>query len=212
MLCAVIGLQWSRSRRTVSLVRERRDGASGYGDAVILVVAATSEELRGAGSTRTLVCGVGPVDAAARTARALAAEPPAAVLHVGIAGCRSFAEPLFVIGSEAVYCDADDPRWIELRVQPHAGLVAAARAALPEARVEPIGTSARVGGTDGCEVEAMEGYAVLRAAALAGVPAVEVRVLSNEVAEPDRTRWRMAEAKEQLAAALPSLIEAVAGA
>jgi futalosine hydrolase len=179
---------------------------------VILVVAATSDELRGAGSAETLVCGVGPVDAAARTAEALAGGAPAALLHVGIAGGRSFAGPVFVIGSEAVYCDADDPRWIELRVQPDAGLVAAARRALPEARVEPIGTSARVGGSNGCAVEAMEGYAVLRAAALAGVPAVEVRVLSNEVAEPDRARWRMAEAKEQLAAALPSLVEAVAGA
>jgi futalosine hydrolase len=179
---------------------------------VILVVAATSDELRGAGSADTLVCGVGPVEAAARTAQALAVGTPAAVLHVGIAGGRSFDGPAFVIGSEAVYCDADDPRWIELRVPADGGLVAAAQRALPAARVEPIGTSARVGGSDGCEVEAMEGYAVLRAAALAGVPAVEVRVLSNQVAEPDRARWQMGEAKEQLAAALPALIEAVAGA
>ena len=34
----------------------------------------------------------------------------------------------------------------------------------------------------------MEGYAVLRAAALAGVPAVEVRVLANAIGEPDRAR------------------------
>ena len=52
--------------------------------------------------------------------------------------------------------------------------VAAARRAFPDARVEPIGTSARVGGSQSCEVEAMEGYAVLRAAALAGVPAVDL--------------------------------------
>ncbi len=35
----------------------------------------------------------------------------------------------------------------------------------------------------------MEGYAVLRAAALAGVPAVEVRVIANAVGEPDRAKW-----------------------
>ena len=91
-------------------------------------------------------------------------------------------------------------------------LVAAARRALPGARVEPIGTTARVGGSSGCEVEAMEGYAVLRAAALARVPAVEVRVLSNAVGEPDRARWRLEDAKDVLADALPRLIEAVTDA
>lgn len=181
---------------------------------MILVVAATSEELRGADGVATLVCGVGPVEAAARTAAALAGQVPEAVLHVGIAGGRSFGEPVFVIGSEAVYCDADDPRWIELRVPADPALVDAARSALPGARFEPIGTSARVGGSvssesAGCEVEAMEGYAVLRAATLAGVPAVEVRVLSNAIGEPDRSKWRFAEAKDALAIALPALIEEV---
>jgi futalosine hydrolase len=179
---------------------------------VILVVAATPEELRGADGAATLVCGVGPVEAAVRTAGALAARRPDAVLHVGIAGARSFDEPLFVVGSEAVYCDADDARWIELRVPGDAALVEAACRALPEARVEPIGTSARVGGSSDCAVEAMEGYAVLRAAALAGVPAVEVRVLSNAVGEQDRAKWRFDDAKEALAAALPALIEEMARA
>jgi futalosine hydrolase len=179
---------------------------------VILVVAATPEELRGAEGAATLVCGVGPVEAAARTAAALASQLPDALLHVGIAGGRSFDEPVFVIGSEAVYCDADDPRWIELRLPADPGLVDAARRTLPEARVEPIGTSGRVGGSTDCEVEAMEGYAVLRAAALAGVPAVEVRVLSNAVGEPDRAKWRFDDAKNTLAAALPALIEEVARA
>lgn len=176
---------------------------------MILVVAATAEELRGAEGAATLVCGVGPVEAAATTAAALAAGRPDAVLHVGIAGARSFDAPAFVLGSEAVYCDADDPTWIELRVPADAALLAAARRALPDARVEPIGTSARVGGSSGCDVEAMEGYAVLRAAALAGVPAVEVRALANAVGEPDRARWRFAEAKELLASALPALVAEV---
>lgn len=179
---------------------------------MILVVAATPAELRGADGARTLVCGVGPVEAAARTAAVLAAELPAAVLHVGVAGARAFAEPAFVIGSEAVYCDADDPRWIELRTPADERLVEAARRALPRAGVEPIGTTARVGGSTGCAVEAMEGYAVLRAAALAGVPAVEVRVLSNAVGEPDRARWRLEEAQAALAEALPALIEELTGA
>jgi nucleoside phosphorylase len=179
---------------------------------VILVVAAVEEELRGAGDVRTLVCGVGPVEAAARTAAALAVDRPGALLHVGIAGSRTFDEPALVVGSEAVYCDADDPRWIELRALAAPALVEAARRALPGARVEPIGTSARVRGSSGCDVEAMEGYAVLRAAALAGVPAVEVRALSNAIGEPDRAKWRFDDAKSTLAAALPALVEEVSRA
>lgn len=177
--------------------------------AMILVVAATPAELLGADGTEQLVCGVGPVEAAARTAAALERRRPTAVLHVGVAGARAFDAPAFVIGSEALYCDADDPAWIELRAPADDGLVAAARRALPDARVEPIGTSARVGGSSGCEVEAMEGYAVLRAAALAGVAAVEVRVLANAVGEPDRGRWRLDEARHALAAELPRLIEEI---
>lgn len=180
--------------------------------AVILVVAATADELRGADGAATLVCGVGPVEAAARTATALTTARPASLLHVGVAGARTFESPSFVIGSEAVYCDADNPRWIELRVPGAPVLIAAAKRALPNARVEPIGTSARVGGTTGCEVEAMEGYAVLRAAALAGVPAIEVRVLANAIGEPDRALWRIGDAKDALAAVLPALIAEVTGA
>ena len=97
------------------------------------------------------------------------------------------------------------------RARPDARLLAAVRAALPDARVVPIGTSARVGGSAGCDVEAMEGFAVLRAAELAGVPAVEVRAVCNEVAEPDRARWRFDEGLELLRSALPGLVAAVPG-
>jgi futalosine hydrolase len=105
-----------------------------------------------------------------------------------------------------VYEDAGDGRLVATRVLPDARLLEAARRALPEARVLPIGTSGRVGGTTGCEVEAMEGFAVLRAAELAGVPGVEVRAVSNEVDEPDRGRWRFDDALAALEAALPRLL------
>jgi futalosine hydrolase len=169
---------------------------------VILLVAATPDELPGDG----LVCGVGPVDAAARTASALAQSRPSGVLHIGIAGGRTFERPELVIGSEALYCDANDATWVELRVEPDPKLLASARRVLPDARVEPIGTSARLDGTTGCEVEAMEGYAVLRAAALAGVPALEVRAVSNAILEEDRGRWQIREARSLLAEAVPLLL------
>ena len=176
---------------------------------MLLVVAATERELHGAGDAATLACGIGPVEAALVTARALAERRPRAVLHVGIAGGRGIEPPALVLGSESVYCDVIDPAFTMPRVErvvPDAGLLAAARAALPDALVLPIATCAKVGGGAGYEVEAMEGFGVLRAAALAGVPAVELRAISNAVAEPDRSRWRFDDALAALAAAVERLV------
>ena len=53
----------------------------------VLVVAATARELVPVEGAETIVGGIGPIDAAVSTARALAEERPAAVLNVGIAGC-----------------------------------------------------------------------------------------------------------------------------
>ena len=76
----------------------------------------------------------------------------------------------------------------------------------------PIGTTGRVGGGAGYEVEAMEGFGVLRAAALAGVPALEVRAVSNPVAERDRGRWRVDDALRRSARSVPPLLEVLADA
>jgi nucleoside phosphorylase len=178
---------------------------------VLLVIAATEAELDGADSAATLRCGVGPVEAAATTAAALATRRPSAVLHVGVAGAlrgSGVRAPALVIGSEALYCDLG-VRLAPNRCLPDARLVEAARRALPTAPLAPIGTSASVGGARGTDVEAMEGFAVLRAAELAGIPAVEVRAVSNEIEEADRARWRLADALAALREALPRLIREV---
>jgi futalosine hydrolase len=179
---------------------------------VILVVAATSRELAFVEGAETLECGVGPVEAALATAHALAKSKPDALLHIGIAGSRTLGPATLVLGSEAVYCDVVDasstmPR-VE-RVEPDAELLARARRALPDAQVLPIATCARVGGGVEHEVEAMEGFGVLRAAALAGVPAVELRAVSNDPGEPDRERWRFDDAFAALADAVPRLLAAL---
>jgi futalosine hydrolase len=173
---------------------------------MMLVVAATEREVAAADGAAVLTCGIGPVEAAAATARALAERRPSGVLHVGIAGARGIDAPQLVIGSEAVYEDAAGGGLVPARVQADAELLAAARRALPDAVVLPIGTSARVAGTSGCSVEAMEGFAVLRAAQLAGVPAIEVRAVSNEIDEPDRVAWRFDDAFAALDRALPLLL------
>lgn len=173
---------------------------------MILVVAATERELAGVDGADTLLCGVGPVEAAAATSRALAGQRPDLLLHIGIAGARGIEPPQLVIGSESVYEDAVGGAWVPESVQPDPRLVEAARRALPDAHVLPIGTSARVGGTRDCQVEAMEGFGVLCAAGLAGVPAVEIRSISNAIDEPDRARWRFDDALAALEQALPRLL------
>lgn len=181
-----------------------------YRHPVLLVVAATERELALVNGVETLCCGVGPVEAAARTARALAELHATAVLHIGIAGARTIDPPALVLGSEAVYADVIDPGStfprIE-RVEPDATLLAAARNALPEAHVVPISTTGRIGG--GSDVEAMEGFGVLRAAQLAGIPAVELRAISNAVDESDRLKWRFDDAFALLADALVRVVPAL---
>ena len=171
----------------------------------VLVVAAAVIELEWVAGAETLAVGVGPVEAAVGTAARLAHEPPDAVLHVGIAGARSGAGLAIgdiVLGSESRYVDlrAALPTLVTACV-PDPGLLERVGSALPEARRLPIATSAAVGGGAGCDVEAMEGFAVLRACARAGVPAVELRAISNMADEPDRARWDFAGGLEALAAA-----------
>src|ERR671933_1562040 len=104
---------------------------------MILVVAATEAELAGAAGAETLVCGIGPVEAAAVTARALVERRPDALLHVGIAGATGIEPPALVIGSEARYCDISGDLAARIRrvesVEPDARLLESARRALPDA-------------------------------------------------------------------------------
>jgi nucleoside phosphorylase len=153
------------------------------------------------GGRAGFVCGIGPVEAAVSTARLLATSDVDAVLHVGIAGSRELAPLTVVLGSESVYSDLRAEIPVVRQVEPDPALFERVRAALPGAVVASIGTSAAVGGVRK-EVEAMEGFGVLRACALAGVPAVELRVVSNSPDEPDRSKWQFDEAFEVLGEAV----------
>jgi nucleoside phosphorylase len=168
-----------------------------------LLVAATRPELCG---LEGLVCGVGPVEAAAAVAAALQRSRPDAVLHVGIAGARGISLGSVVIGADAVYCDIAAGFPVVDRVAADPRLLRAVRGALPDVPVVRIGTSAAVGGAaHDVPVEAMEGFGVLRAAELAGVPALEVRAVSNELGESDRSRWRIDDALASLREVVPTL-------
>jgi futalosine hydrolase len=176
----------------------------------VLVVAAIELELCGHPG---LVCGVGPVEAAATISRELAVNQPRAVINVGIAGSRGLTPGTVIIGSEAFYCDLDAEIPIVDRVQADPELVAEIQAAVPEAVVLPIATSAYVTGSQRASqpfrVEGMEGFGVLRACELAGVPGAEVRVISNDIGEGNRALWMMRRSLEVLDAVMPRLVGGV---
>ena len=139
------------------------------------------------------------------TARMLSERKPDAVMHVGIAGARELEALTLVLGSEAVYEDRRGRHGLP-RLAPDPALFERIRGALPDALVLPIGTSGTVGGASACDVEAMEGFAVLRACELAGVPAVELRAISNSPDEEDRSKWRFDEAFAALAEAVARVL------
>lgn len=175
----------------------------------ILLVGATDLELCGHPG---LICGVGPVEAAAATAAQLAVSRPSAILHVGIAGGRGITPGSLAIGTEAVYADLSAEIPIVERVAADPALLAAVRLAMPGAIALPIATSASVSQgttTHAFRIEGMEGFGVLRACALAGVPAVEVRAVSNDLGEGDRSRWMVRRALEVLDDAIPQLLAAI---
>ena len=183
----------------------------------MLVIAATERELALLDGLDTFCCGIGPVEAALHTARALEERKPDAVVHAALAGgtVRTIIYPSFDFlypSSGSAWLDSRtasiDPASTLPRVdsaRPDAALLERARAALPEAHVLPIATCGKVGGGTDFDVEAMEGFGVLRACELAGVPAVELRAISNSPDEADRARWRFDDAFAALADALHRL-------
>ncbi len=172
----------------------------------ILLVAATDLELCGHPG---LVCGVGPVEAAASTSRELAMSRPRAVINIGIAGSKGLTPGSVVIGSEAFYTDLGAEIPVVDRIQADPELIAEIQSALPEAVVIPIATSAFVTGSlraaETFRAEGMEGFGVLRACQLAGVPGVELRVISNDIGEGNRALWMMRRALEVLDGIIPRL-------
>jgi futalosine hydrolase len=179
---------------------------------VILVVCAVLEELDGftAPGVDIVAVGVGPVEAALGTLHALAAKRYMLAVNAGIAG--GFAGRAAIGDAIAV----TEERYLELgregggeielppgqRLQTtciaDTGLLERFRARTPVTAFATGITSATIttSAARGAEltarytasVESMEGFAVLRAAVTAGVPAVELRGISNIVADPIR-KW-----------------------
>ena len=147
------------------------------------------------------ITGVGPAAAAAATARAIVDERPDLLLLAGIAGVaigwigEQTGREVVAVAEERVeglperYADAYRPTF-----------------AVPGLRTAVSNSVARSGAAPaGAEVENMEGAAFFAVAAALGVPAAEVRAVSNRVGEPFGV-WRVADACEALARELALLV------
>ncbi len=194
---------------------------------MILVACATAQEiarLERRSGIELLITGVGPIEAAARVGEALARRSYELVVNAGIAGAYDRKVRIgegVAVSDERLELDLETGAPLELP----AGVAVADRAAsdptlvarLAEAgfrRVRGV-TVTRVTATDatavrlralGAEVESMEGFAVLRAAQIAGVAAIEVRGISNYAGERSRSEWSFTAGVDGLTRILNALL------
>ena len=175
-------------------------------------------------AARVIVSGVGPVAAALATAHALTAAPARLVISAGIGGAYpggglhpgDLAVSSVMIQADlgawdgAAFLPLDDLGLSVLPDGPHGavfpawtgagGVAERAGAALGPAltRGGVAGSAAQAQALErrypGALCEGMEGAGIAHAALLAGVPALEVRGISNPVGPRDRSAWRIPEA------------------
>lgn len=177
---------------------------------MILVAAATAREIAFLGpdpNLEVLITGIGPVEAAARVAPALARNRFDLVVNAGIAGAFEGVANVgdaVVVAADHLDLDLENGETLALpdglhvcdRAVSDANVVADLVAkgfrsvkGITVTRVTATDATAERLRAGGAEVESMEGFAVLRAAALGGVPAVQVRGISNIVGERSRSQW-----------------------
>ena len=177
---------------------------------MILLVCAVAQEVEWLGpraGVETLISGIGPVDAAVRTARALAAQRYDLVVSCGIAGAFPGVAHVgdgVVVGEELYEMQQESGAPLALpagsliadRVPSDAQLIEAITAlgfplvrGITVSHVTATEVTAQRLRARGAEIESMEGFAVLRAAQLATVPAIEVRGISNMVGDRSKSEW-----------------------
>lgn len=199
---------------------------------MILIACAVAKELQFLAPrphVEVLVTGVGPVEAAAAVSRALGMGPYDLVINAGLGGTLGGAP----IGSGVVVSDdsfeLDLETGIALALPDGAAVVdrVSSDLTLVDALVErgfPCERGVTVGRVTaseetaqrlarrGATVESMEGFAVLRASEIAGVPAIEVRGISNRAGERVRSGWDFSAGVAGLASVLDALLKVTAPA
>jgi futalosine hydrolase len=199
---------------------------------VVVAVEAEANALPAMPNTRVVVSGIGRTNAAVAVTRTvLSMEHCCCVLNVGVGGSLpggSLSIGDVVYGTSAIYaeeglCTPDG--FIDIAgmglslgldhgnaIVPDAACVAAASTV--SAGV-PIATVATCSGSDAqakaiarrtnAAVEAMEGAAVLHAARLLNVPALEVRAISNTTGDRDTQVWDLPAAFASLGRVVPAV-------
>ena len=174
-----------------------------------------------------LVTGVGVIEASAAVSRALAQSPYDLVISAGIAGAFAGAADVgdgVVVSEELFELDIETgarivlPDGARIVDRAHSDLTLVDRLVeLGFPRVSGV-TVSRVTATDataerlrkhGVGVESMEGFAVLRAAEIAGIAALEVRGISNIVGDRERSRWDFAAGVAGLERVLNALLTSI---
>jgi futalosine hydrolase len=174
-------------------------------------------------------CGVGPVESAARIARKLALGDYASVVNAGIAGAfpgRASVGDARIV-EEEIMADfglegggeftLPGGATIAERARADAGLLErCANLGIPIGRgltVSAVTTTRATGErftrTYAPDVESMEGFSILRAAELAGVPAIEVRGISNYVGDRAESAWDFRAGARATVAALETILDAL---
>jgi len=195
-----------------------------------LVTCAVGKELaflRPQPHVELLVTGVGPVEAAAAVSRALAQSTYDLVISAGIGGAF---EGMAEIGEGVVVADEmlelDLETGVPIALPDGAAVVNRATSDLTLVdrlvelgyravrgitvhRVTATGGSAARLAAFGVGIETMEGFAVLRAAEIAGVPAIEVRGISNIVCDRKNSRWDFAAGAQGVQRILTALLSLV---
>jgi futalosine hydrolase len=197
---------------------------------VILVVCALPAELTflpKRDGIEIAAAGVGPVEAAIATTAALARQRYSAVVNAGIGGAfreRAKVGDAVLVTAETL-ADFGLEGGAPLELPGGATLVErqAADAGLVE-RCAPLGlrcgtgitvssvtttdaTAARLAARYDADIESMEGFSVLRAAAVARVPALQIRGVSNYVGSRAHAEWDFTAGARAAGAALDAILE-----
>ena len=178
---------------------------------MILLACAVAAELRfweTRDGVATLVTGVGPVEASCALTAELCRRPYRLVVNAGLAGAFDGAACIgdgVVVEEDSMEIASETGIPLKLpggeraveRAHSDTAIVARLRGAgfpvvrgITVARVTSSEPTARRIGTELCaQVESMEGFAALRAAERLGVPAIEVRGISNRCGERVSGGW-----------------------
>ena len=197
---------------------------------MILIVCAVAKELAFLAPqphVEVLVTGVGPIEAGAQVSRALALGRYDLVVNAGIAGAMPGSAQVgdgVVVSEERFELDLEIGEPLALPDGLHAHDTVSSDLTLVD-RVAELGfralsgvTVGRVTATDdtagrlaalGAQVESMEGFAVLRAAEIAGVRAIEIRGISNRVGDRAKSGWNFAAGVEGLERIMNALLPLV---